>query len=56
MDREKENYADSIKEHTDICVRKLDKLSEDLAKSKLVDNDFYAIERLLQILIEVFVS
>lgn len=50
MDKKNDSYVDAIQEHVRECVEELNEYSADLPK--LVNKDFRAVERDLQILIE----
>lgn len=46
------NYLASIKEHIQQCVQELDFLSSQIVKRKLTVTEYFAAERVLQVLIE----
>jgi len=52
MDKSLENYLATIKEHIEVCVSNLDDYHQQLKSDKLTNKDYFAIERLLQLLIE----
>lgn len=46
------NYVDSILEHMQQCTFELDSLSKLMTERNLTQTEYYAVERVLQILIE----
>ena len=52
MANKKDNYVASVTEHIEQCIDKLDDFSVQFSDSGLTANDYLAVERLLQILIE----
>ena len=56
MSEENNNYFFALREHADLCENKLNYFSKKLAANTLSDDDYFAIERLLQILIEAAIG
>lgn len=52
MEKKADNYIASIQEHVKDCIYNLEDFSRRQGSSKFTAKDYYAIERLLQVLIE----